>query len=203
MASQESPGVSRRTILQTIAAAPAAATAASAQTAHKPVPAAYQRKTFDAHQWRTVEVLCDLIIPADERSVSASHAGVPEFIDDWLDFRKQEDGNDTFAAQILGGLSWLDRESTRLFGKDFASAAEAQQKQIVDRIAWPAKAAPEDHRWVTFFNRFRDLTVSGFFSSQAGVADLPYLGNKAVGEWKGCDPAVWAIIEKRLADQKL
>jgi gluconate 2-dehydrogenase gamma chain len=199
--SQESQGMSRRTILHTIAAAPAVAAVASAQTPNK--PAAYQRKTFDAHQWRTVEVLCDLILPADERSVSASHAGVPEFIDDWLEFRKREDGNDMLESQVLGGLMWLDQESTRLFGKDFASAAEAQQKQILDRIAWPAKAAPEDHRWVTFFNRFRDLTVSGFYSSETGVKDLPYLGNKAIAEWKGCDPAVWAILEKRLADQKL
>jgi hypothetical protein len=199
MGSNESRGVSRRAIIQTIASAPAlaaaTATAASAQSAAKPV---YHRKIFNAHQWNTVEVLCDLILPADERSVSASHAGVPEFIDDWLDFRKREDGNDTLASQILGGLSWLDQESNRQFSKDFAAAAPAQQKQLLDRIAWPDKAAAEDHRWVAFFNRFRDLTVSGFFSSEAGIADLPYLGNKAVAEWKGCDPAVWAILEKRL-----
>jgi hypothetical protein len=200
MASRESQGVSRRALLQTVAGAPVLATAASAQSAPK---APYQRKIFDAHQWHTAGVLCDLIIPADDRSVSATHAGVPEFIDDWLDFRKHEDGEDILAAQILGGLSWLDQESVRLFGKEFAAAAPAQQKQLLDRIAWPEKAAPEDHRWVTFFNRFRDLTVGGFFSSEAGVADLPYLGNKAVAEWKGCDPAVWAILEKRLAERKL
>ena len=195
----EPQGVSRRAILHAIGSAPALAAAtaaeASAQTAAKPP---YRRKVFDAHQWHTVEVLCDLILPADERSVSATKAGVPEFIDDWLDFRQREDGNDMLASQILGGLSWLDQESNRKFGKDFAAAASAEQKELLDRIAWPEKAAPEDHRWVAFFNRFRDLTVSGFFSSEAGIADLPYLGNKAVAEWKGCDPAVWAIIEKRL-----
>jgi len=196
MPGKSSPRVSRRTILQTIASAPIVATGASAQSPAKPP---YQRKVFDAHQWQAVEVLCDLIIPADERSASASKAGVPEFIDDWLDFRAREEGTDLLTAEILGGLTWLDQEAVRLFGKDFAGAAAAQQTQILDRIAWPAKAAPEDRRWASFFNRFRDLTVSGFFSSQAGVADLPYLGNKAVAEWKGCDPAVWAILEKRLS----
>jgi hypothetical protein len=195
----EPQGVSRRAIFQVIGSAPAlaaaTATEASAQSEAKPP---YRRKVFDAHQWHTVEVLCDLILPADDRSVSATKAGVPEFMDDWLDFRKREDGDDMLASQILGGLAWLDRESNRKFGKDFAAAAPAEQKQLLNRIAWPEKAAPEDHRWVTFFNRFRDLTVSGFFSSEAGIADLPYLGNKAVAEWKGCDPAVWAIIEKRL-----
>ena len=193
MASKNS--VSRRTILQTIATAPALTTAASAQT---PAKAPYQRKVFDARQWHTVEVLCDLIIPADDRSVSASKAGVPEFMDDWLDFRAREESSDLLTAEILGGLTWLDQESVRLFGKDFAAAAPDKQKQLLDRIAWPAKAAPDDRRWASFFNRFRDLTVSGFFSSEAGVKDLPYLGNKAVAEWKGCDPAVWTIIEKRL-----
>jgi gluconate 2-dehydrogenase gamma chain len=204
MANNDSQGLSRRAILQVVAAAPAVAAAtpteAAAQSTPKP---AYRRKIFDDHQWHTVSVLCDLIIPADERSVSASKAGTPEFIDDWLDFRKQEDGNDMLASEIMGGLTWLDQESQRQFGKDFASAAEAQQKQLLDRIAWPAKAAPEDHRWVTFFNHFRDLTASGFFSSKEGVADLPYLGNKLVVEWKGCDPQVWAILEKRLAEKGL
>jgi gluconate 2-dehydrogenase gamma chain len=185
--------ISRRKILQTIGAAPALASAD--QSAAKP---AYRRKIFDARQWRTVEVLCDLILPADGASVSASKAGVPEFIDDWLDFRKREDGTDKLASEVLGGLTWLDRESVRLFAKDFAAATPAQQKQILDRIAWPEKAAAEDRHGVAFFNVFRDLTVSGYFSSEAGIAYLPYLGNKAVMEWKGCDPAVWAILAKRL-----
>ena len=189
----------RRTLFQIVAA-----TAATAQThdTHTPpsTPAnpPYERKVFDAHQWRTVQVLCDLILPADERSGSATQAGVHEFIDDWLDFRRREDGTDTPVALIQGGLAWLDQESNRLFGKDFAAAAPADQKRILDRIAWPEKAAPEDARWVRFFDRFRDLTVSGFFSSKVGIADLPYLGNRPVAQWKGCDPKVWAIIEDRM-----
>jgi gluconate 2-dehydrogenase gamma chain len=51
---------------------------------------------------------------------------------------------------------------------------------------------------MAFFNQFRSLTVSGYFSSKAGVAALPYLGNVAVIEWKGCDPKVWAILEDRM-----
>jgi len=194
--------VTRRNLIQILgAAAPAAA---SAQTHAHPTPAAppakptYTRKVFDDHQWRTVRVLCDLIIPADEKSPAATAAAVPEFIDDWIDFRRREDGNDALLSLILGGLSWLDSESRAGFQKDFALATESQQKQIIDRVAWPAKAKPADRRWVTFFNRFRDLTVSGFFSSKVGVADLPYLGNKAVENWTGCDAKTWSIIEERM-----
>ncbi|MDE3166697.1 MAG: gluconate 2-dehydrogenase subunit 3 family protein [Acidobacteriota bacterium] len=199
--------VTRRSLIQILSAAPAVAEAeAQAQAAHQHAapapapakPAAYKRKVFDEQQWRTVRVLCDLILPADERSGSASAAGVPEFIDDWLDFRRSEDGDDLLLAQILGGLMWVDAESRLLFARDFAAAEPAQQKQILDRVAWPAKAAPADERWVAWFNHFRDLTVSGFFSSRVGVSDLPYLGNRAVAEWKGCDPKVWAVIEERM-----
>jgi gluconate 2-dehydrogenase gamma chain len=201
--------VSRRDLFQIAGTAAGAVGVAAGQThdAHAPAPAAavpaakapyYQRKVFDEHQWRAVHVLCDLIIPADERSGSATQAGVPEFIDDWLDFRRHEEGTDTPVAQIQGGLAWLDGESNRLFGKDFAGATEAGQKQILDRIAWPARAGAADARWVRFFSRFRDLTVSGFFSSKMGVADLPYLGNRPVAQWKGCAPAVWAKIEERM-----
>ena len=195
--------ITRRNLIHILGIAPAAAAAqtpAGHVHAAPPAPAkkAYQRKVFDDHQWRTAQVLCDLIIPADEHSGSATAAGVPEFIDDWLDFRAREDGNQDLAAGVLGGLAWLDLESARLFQKDFAVAAPAEQKQILDRIAWPARAAAEDSRWAAFFTHFRDLTVSGFFSSKMGVADLPYLGNKAVAEWQGCDPKVWAVIEERM-----
>lgn len=202
--------VSRRELFHIIGSAPAITAAAAgsglAQThAHEghetKQPAAkgpYQRKVLNDHQWHTVHVLSDLIMPADEHSGSATQAGVPDFIDDWLDFRKKEDGDENFAAQILGGLSWLDRESNRLFSKDFADAALPEQKQILDRVAWPERAAAADHPWVMFFNKFRDLTVSGFFSSKMGIADLPYLGNQAVAEWKGCDPGVWAKLEERM-----
>jgi gluconate 2-dehydrogenase gamma chain len=167
--------------------------------AHETAPTGpYQRQTFDDHQWRTVQVLCDLIIPADERSGSATQAGVPEFLDDWIAFRTAQDGNENLQAQIFGGLMWLDRESNAHFQKDFAGASADQQKQLLDRIAFPKRASKEDHPWTVFFDEFRSLTIGGFFSSKMGVKDLPYLGNTAVPEWKGCDPQVWAVIEDRM-----
>src|ERR1039457_2041952 len=145
--------ITRRNLITILGIAPAAA-AAQTQGEHAhaapPAPAlakqAYQRKVFDDHQWRTVQVLCDLIIPADEHSGSATAAGVPEFIDDRLDLRPREAGNQNLTAEVLGGLAWLDLETTRLFQKDFAAAAPAEQKQILDRTAWPARAAAEDSR---------------------------------------------------------
>ncbi|HEY3935896.1 MAG TPA: gluconate 2-dehydrogenase subunit 3 family protein [Bryobacteraceae bacterium] len=198
---QES-GVSRRGLLQIIGSVPAmAAVASAAPAAHQAeggTKGNYKRQTFDDHQWQTVRVLCDLIIPADERSGSATQAGVAEFLDDWIAFRTEQEGTQDLRAEIFGGLMWLDHESRRLFQKNFADAAAAQQKQLLDRIAYLDRAAKEDSQWVAFFDQFRSLTVAGFYSSKMGVKDLPYLGNVAVAEWKGCDPKVWAIIEERM-----
>lgn len=207
----EAPNVSRRDLFNIIGTVPVMAAVAGtalgqkheghvhgAAAAGSAGSAPYQRKTFDDRQWRAVCVLCDLIVPADERSGSASQAGVPEFLDDWIAFRTEQDGNEDFRAEVFGGLMWLDHESKHLFEKDFAEASADQQKQLLDRIAYPKKTAKEDRAWAKFFSNFRSLTVSGFFSSKMGVDDLPYLGNRAVMEWKGCDPKVWAIIEDRM-----
>src|ERR1700728_1252669 len=208
---KNSTDVSRRDLFQIIATAPAVAAVVSgsalAQTKEHHHAAApqengakgpYQRQTFDDHQWRAVCVLCDLIIPADERSGSATQAGVAEFLDDWIAFRTAQDGNQDLQAQIFGGLMWLDCDSDTHFQEDIAHASGDHHKEILDRVAYPKRAAKEDHPWVVFFSEFRSLSVSGFFSSKMGVADLPYLGNTAVAEWKGCDPQVWAVIEERM-----
>jgi Gluconate 2-dehydrogenase subunit 3 len=195
----------RRDLLKAMTAVPAAALipfapstglgepgrprrAAAAQAA-----GTYERKVLTEHEWKTVSVLSDLIIPADDRSGSATQAGVPAFIDDWLDFKRG-----MLLDQIRGGLMWLDLECNRLFNHNFADCAEAQQKQILDGIAYPKKSAPEDSNAVAFFNNLRDLVAGGFFSSKMGVEDLPYLGNKVVAEWEGCPPDVETAIEKNL-----
>jgi gluconate 2-dehydrogenase gamma chain len=190
--------ISRRTIFQIMSAVPAVAAihdhshmAASAETPAGP----YKRQTFDDHQWQTMHVLCDLIIPADEHGGSATEAGVPEFIDDWIAFRNEQDGNLDLTAKIFGGLMWLDRQAQP---GTFANLSADAQKKILDRIAYPGKAAAQDQPYVPFFNELRSLTVSGYFSSKMGVEYLPYLGNVAIDKWEGCDPKVWAIIEERM-----
>ena len=204
-----SDNVSRRNLFHILGAVPAAAALANAEDAHaghmahaaaqeSSAKGPYKRKTFDDHQWKTVCTLSDLVIPADESGPSASGAGVPEYLDDWIAFRVEQDGNLNFQAEMFGGLMWLDREANKLNGKDFADAGESVQKQILDRIAYPHKVAKGDTQGETFFRQFRSLAVGGYFSSKAGVKALPYLGNVAVADWKGCDPKVWSVIEDRM-----
>ena len=192
------PKPNRRTILRSLAAAPVAAgfawTEAEAQQAHASAHAAQQTakrtaapfrpKFFTRHEYATVNVLVDLIIPKDERSGSATDAGVPQFMDFMM--------VDQPARQtaMRGGLAWLDRECGSRFEKTFLACTPAERAQVLDDISWPHKSKPDSSHGVAFFNSFRDLTASGFFTSKMGIEDLKYIGNKPVLEWTGCPDEV-------------
>jgi gluconate 2-dehydrogenase gamma chain len=140
---------------------------------------------FTAHEFATVTLLADLIIPADDRSGSASDAGVPAY----LDFALREVEDDAMRLAMRGGLAWLDAESGRRFGRTFLAAAPDQRSAILDDIAWPGKTAPALANGAAFFSDLRDLVATAFWSSRAGVADLQYQGNVALPEWTGCPDA--------------
>jgi gluconate 2-dehydrogenase subunit 3-like protein len=140
---------------------------------------------FTPHEWETVRVLVDIVIPRDERSGSATDAGVPEFIDFMMGDRP--DGQ----IPMRGGLAWLDNECYERFTKTFVQATEAERAAVLNDVAWPKKAKPEMSQGVAFFNMFRDMTASGFWSSKIGIADLDYRGNEFVRDWTGCpEPAL-------------
>jgi hypothetical protein len=143
----------------------------------------YAPKFFTAEEFRSARILADMIIPRDERSGNASDAGVPEFMDFLMIDRPSNQ------KWMRDGLAWLDAQSNTRFSKMFADATATQREQIVNDIAWPARAPATLSAGVNFFNRFRDLTSSGFWSSRIGVKDLQYQGNLFVPEWNGCPPA--------------
>jgi gluconate 2-dehydrogenase gamma chain len=181
--------LTRREALQGLAASVGALTwtpgdVRRALDALRAAPAAqgFQPKFFTAAEWNTVRILVDLIIPRDPRSGSATDAGVPEF----MDFMLTE--NAGMQTPMRGGLAWLDTECRERYGKAFSDCADTERRAVLDEVAWPAKARPELSHGVAFFSRFRDLTASGFWSSEMGIRDLRYLGNTAVPEWTGCPP---------------
>jgi gluconate 2-dehydrogenase gamma chain len=138
---------------------------------------------FTAHEMATITVLGDIIIPKDDRSGSASDAGVPEFIE--FIVKDMPDHQ----LPMRGGLRWLDVQSLNLYGKPFKDCAKQQQLELVDEIAYPGKAKPEMQQGVAFFNRMRNLVASGFFSSKIGIEDLGYVGNRP-NKWEGVPPEI-------------
>ena len=187
--------MNRRSMLQLLGSAPVvagltwtdaeaaqAAQAAKSTQAARRAGTAYKPKFFNAHEWATINVLVDIIIPKDERSGSATEAGVPVFMDFLLDDQPNRQ------TAMRGGLAWIDLECQDRYDKRFLECTADQRAAVLDDIAWPQKAKPEFAHGVAFFNSFRDLTASGFWSSKMGVEDLQYIGNVMVAEWKGCPP---------------
>ena len=135
-------------------------------------------KFFTDHEMATITVLGDIIIPKDARSGSASDAKVPAFIEFIV---KDMPDHQT---PMRGGLRWLDLQCLTRYGKTFVDASSTQQIEMVTAIAYPKKAKPEMAQGVSFFNRMRDLTASGFYTTKMGIEDLGYVGN-APGKWDG------------------
>ena len=137
-----------------------------------------EEKFFTNAEMATITILCDIIIPADSNSGSASDAKVPEFIEFIV---KDQPHNQT---PMRGGLRWLDIKSSKMFKKSFADASKSQQLELVDLIAYPGKAVAENTQGVSFFNTMRNLTASGFFTSKIGIEDMNYMGNQP-NAWDG------------------
>ena len=140
---------------------------------------------FEEHEMKTITVLADIIIPADAVSGSASQAEVPAFIEFIV--------KDIPSHQIpmRGGLKWLDLHCLKEYQKAFIDCSSDQQIELVNQIAYPDKAKPEMSQGVVFFNRMRNLTASGFYTSKIGIDDIGYVGNKA-NIWAGVPEDVLA-----------
>jgi len=185
--------ISRRRMLQVLGAVPVAA-ALSPATALEQVgaqatsqaPAQSAPRFFTQHEWKTVRVLVDYVIPRDDVSGSATDAKVPEYMDYLL---AEKDANPATQVAMRGGLAWIDTESEKRFAKTFVDATDAQRRQILDDIAFPQKAPPGTSHGIAFFNRLRDMTTSGFYSSAMGWKDLQYIGNVFNPGYDGCPPA--------------
>jgi gluconate 2-dehydrogenase gamma chain len=159
-----------------------------------PRPWPLDPRFFTSEEYQTVRVLVDLIIPRDERSGSATEAGVPEFMDFIL---ADQDTLPEARTAMRGGLAWADAECRRRWARRFVDCTERERSDLLDDIAWPARARPEMSHGVAFFNAFRDLTGFGFWSSEIGVKDLQYRGNAFVPEWTGCPDAALRKIGVR------
>ncbi len=144
--------------------------------------------TLTAQQRRAAAALCDVIIPGDSQSPSAASVGVVEFIDEWVSApypRQQED-----RPLILDGLQWIDAESLRRFGKQFADVGESSRHAICDDICYQQKAAAQFAAAARFFARYRDLTAGGFYTTPEGRKDLGYIGNVPLAKYSGPPPQV-------------
>ena len=153
-------------------------------------------KYFTPHEMSTLAVLCDIIIPADEKSGSATDAKVPDFIE--FIVKDMPDNQ----VPMRGGLQWLDLQSNKRYGNPFISCSQQQRLSLVDDIAYPNKIKPGMEQGVAFFNLARNLTASGFYTTEMGVKDIGYVGNKP-NKWNGVPDEVLQQYGLAYTDKEL
>jgi hypothetical protein len=191
-------GISRRDVLKNLAVGvaggsvlqviPAQAAALAHEMIQKEKAASpggkYAPKYFSAHQYLTLVLLCDSIIPKDEVSGGAVEAGAPEFID------LLTSENEEYQGIFGGGLMWLDNFCFDRYEHVFPECTPAQQKEVLDLIAYRkhARIDPALSQGVAFFAKLRNMTCDGFYTSKIGIEDLQYIGNTALAEFPGCPP---------------
>lgn len=133
-----------------------------------------------------VKILVDIVIPKDDVSPSASEAKVPDYIDFML---QDQPGNQT---AFRGGLMWLNFQAYERFTKSFAEISQMQRMTLIEEIAWPDQAKKDVEVGVKFFNLLRNMTVSGFYTTEIGFKDIGYVGNS---------PNVWEGVPQDVMDQ--
>ena len=201
-----SEAMDRRTMIKWVMAA-SAATAAGSEFSWAAAPAAPVKGygtdpdlvkkyaagdcwplTFTAAEKATAAVLCDTIIPADDKGPSASSVKVPDFIDEWIS--APYPGHDRDRKLISEGLAWIEAEAQRRFQNDFGSLVVRQRNAICDDICFEPKAKPEFRTAARFFRRFRDLTAGGYYTTPEGMKDIGYTGNVPLDKFEGPPPEV-------------
>jgi gluconate 2-dehydrogenase gamma chain len=191
--------ISRRQLLRTLGLTAATGSALhvvpllAAERAHRMVleekaasaSGAYTPKFFSAQQYETLRALCQAIIPSEDEAGGAIEAGAPEF----LDLITSE--NQDFQLQLGGGIMWLDSSCTDRYGRTYLGSTSAQQKEILDLIAFRKNAdkEPQLKPGIEFFAVLRKAAADGFFTSEIGIKYLGYVGNTYLKEFPGC-PAV-------------
>lgn len=144
----------------------------------------YTPKFFDAHGFKTLQALCETILPADADAGGALEAGAPEFID------LITSENPEYQAKLGGGIKWLDATCTTRNSKAYLECTPQQQTAILDLIAYRKNATQDASLTepVEFFSLLRNLTADGYFTSKMGIKYLGYKGNTYLPEFPGCPP---------------
>ena len=141
---------------------------------------------FTEHELATIAVLCDLILPATSTAGSAADADVPEFIDFIVkDIPRHQ-------LPLRGGLMWLDHRAVSHYERVFSDCTMDQQKKLLDEIAYPDNTTPELQPGIQFFNRMRNLVLTGYYTTKMGIEDLGYKGNT---------PNVWDGVPQEVLDK--
>jgi gluconate 2-dehydrogenase gamma chain len=128
----------------------------------------YHPRFFSQSEYRLLEVLCELIIPADD-TPGAREAGVSEFVD----FMVSQD--DDLQYKFRTGLSWFNALAAENYGKAFIDLNMSEQESLLTKV-----------QQSEFFLLARKYTVIGYYTSRVGLKELDYPGLRFYSESPEC-----------------
>jgi hypothetical protein len=141
-------------------------------------------RTLSRAQLLVVASLCDLLLPDDGRSPSASAVGVHDFVDEWVSAPYPDQQADR--TVILRGLEWLTVQTTQRAQVTFDRAPRALQVELFERVFGKRQPAPDFTAADQFMSKLRYLAMGAYYTSEAGIADLNHIGNTPIaGDYPG------------------
>jgi hypothetical protein len=192
--------ISRRDAVRRLAMAIAATGVvdrAAAQDVHSMTAAAqaasggsYAPKAFTADQFRTLERLTDLIIPVENGAPGAVAAGAAA----WIDMISSE--NDQLKTIYGNGFTWIDAAMKQRGAASFVSATPEQQTALLDLIAYRRNQSPELSPGIEFFSWVRRMTVDAFYTSEIGIKDIDYRGNRPMGSYPSPEESIAYAVKR-------
>lgn len=138
---------------------------------------------FLEHELLTLAVLCDIILPSNHENGGALDAGLPDFVEFMAKDRAQ------YKRPLRGGIAWLDSFALENVGAKFIDIDEQQQLAICDEIAYPDVQDEALQSGIAFFSLMRNMTLTGYYTTELGFRDLGYQGNT---------PNIWDGVPKEV-----
>ena len=147
-----------------------------------PVPGSpmAESRFFTAAEQRTVDRLCELLIPADLSGPGAHEAGVAGYIDLVLQYSAP-----AIREAWRNGIASVERAANAEFGRGVSDCTEDEQAKLMDRMA-AGESRPRSEL-EKFFVLLKALTVQGYALSEQGRKALGYRGDRMVHEFTGCN----------------
>jgi hypothetical protein len=148
---------------------------------------------LDAHQFATLGLLCEQLVPGSTKVQS------DRFMDAVLAVDTREN-----KQRFLSALGAMDAEAGRRFGKPFRSLPAAAQLEILTAAA-SGPPGKEDWVWVPgtpvvrpeegesettlrdHFEQLKKWVVGAYYSSETGLKELGYTGNQFFATFPDCD----------------
>jgi hypothetical protein len=150
---------------------------------HAPQPASATPAFFTADEFRLVDELTEMIIPADEHSPGARGAKVAQYIDQRLaeSFEKEP-------PQLWrDGLRHLEETCQSKHGQRFLSVTDAQRVALLtEMVSGDDEPKTLEGR---FFQELKKRTVQAYYTSDIGIhKEMEYKGNTYLDAFVGYEP---------------